>query len=240
MTLGSSIKLVSALAVSAGIGSSASAAIMAMTNPVLTAAVDGQSGLVSFDVGSTTYDSISIATVSPSGLGNSTWWAGGGNSGPFTGAPSDANDALDDAFVTTGIFGTGTYKFDTDTINAGDAKVFYVVENAGNDDGIVVNALDASNNVIAGYSLTLNAADYGNIAEVNWNGTATNDAFATTFTIADFGDGNLASISGIEIVGDNRIDVGQVGVATEVPEPASLILTGMGGLLMIGRSRRSA
>jgi len=208
-----------------------------MTSATLTPNdADGEFSLIDFTVGSTLYTDLFVGDLVSSISGSSFY----NNQTPSNNGGS--GNHVDDPHISTGIFGTGlgnnaAIEIDTVDVSSTDAAVFYLTEFGGNDDGIVVRPLDASNNVIPGWSLTLDAADYSDLREITWN---SNPFFiaGTTFTVADFtgGAGILTSVSGLQIETDERLDPGQIGVAF-VPEPASALVLAVGAGLVVRRRR---
>jgi hypothetical protein len=226
--------------------SASEAAISPINSAVLTAPVDNQVGFVSFTVGSTIYSDLTIAAFTSginTGVTTARYWDGG--SGSTTGRPSSHLAGLNDAYITTGIFGSGfsgtAAQVDFGlTLDTGDTRLIYITEHIGNDNGIVINPL-VGGSVDTSWSLTLNASDYGTVTTTfNWENEP-NQIAGTTFTIADFsgGAGTLTNVDGIQITHLGTLDPGQVGIAA-VPEPSTIaLLLGLGALCMVYLRRKN-
>lgn len=211
-----------------------------MTNATFSAAVDNQRELLTFKQNSSgfTFGIVAIGTTTADG--GKGWHLGPGNT---TGEPASGTVAMSDDYVTTNAFGTpdnSDFLFGGTTVNDGDGQIFYLVEHLGNDTTLI-EPLDATGNVIAGWSFTIVPGDYGAITDAtiyDWNNEGNNLA-GTTFSLTDFsGTGTLTGVGGLRIDGGGALDLAQTGVAVAIPEPSAALLVGALGMLGLLRRRR--
>lgn len=135
------------------------------------------------------------------------------------------------------------YSQDINAGIAGDGNDFFLIDVSGGETMTVV-PLDAAGNAIGDFSMSLTAGDaqWGEIAKIVVDGNNVNN-FSTTvdgmaFDFEDFvGTGTLTGMRGIGVSGLAGFDAMVVGVnplLAPVPEPTSLVLLGMFGLMTTG------
>lgn len=218
----------------------ASAGAAVMTNPQFGPVVDEQYSLVGFDVNGVTYQPPQIATVDAAP--GSTYHNRGGQGGSRVGEPASTVAALNDAYITTGVFNPGIVDFELPSVlTAGGDEVIYLTD-FSTGDPMTLTPLDGGGAPIGSWTLAVAASDFGEVlpsGTFTWNGTSQPQPIsAFVFTLADFvGDpGVLTDVAGIRVDGgEPGLDPGQVGVAIPVPEPASLMLLAIGGAVMLRR-----
>jgi hypothetical protein len=180
-------------------------------------------------------------------------------------APANANAAVTGLSANDGVnnlqsgnfqFGLGTGGFTLDTR-------FFIIEStpqsATAGDPAEIRLLDASNNVVGSFLLSLTAANFTNtpanttntsLATVTYTagqGNLVQKLGGVTFSLSDLGVTNIASVStatGIRIVSPGAVggaailDPNVVGLYT-VPEPGTCLLMGVGlGCVLLGRRQR--
>ena len=125
-------------------------------------------------------------------------------------------------------------------------EILFVIRDGAAVGNITLVAINASNQVIGNRSLSLTSGQFNTLSkEVDLqreSGSNLNDRerAGVSFTLDDFGGttGDLSTATGFRITtGGSTWDVTAVGVVV-IPEPASLVLTAIGGLLLLPRRRR--
>ncbi|MEM6459420.1 MAG: PEP-CTERM sorting domain-containing protein [Planctomycetota bacterium] len=152
-----------------------------------------------------------------------------------------------DASISTGTLSTSANTQWTFGESVGLDEIIYVAELAAgtSNDDPVFELIDSSN-VALGFTLSISGfgADPTGLTSITTTrstGALAGGSIAVqTFTAADFTDGSGASYAGtaawgIQLTTPDGIDITAVGRA--VPEPGSLMLIGLGGVVMLRRRR---
>ncbi|QNN21873.1 hypothetical protein HED60_06155 [Planctomycetales bacterium ZRK34] len=216
------------------------------TSPALTNVDTVDAELTSFTVGSTVYDTLThFEAVAVNN--NSQPFVAETTPVPGTVTTAYVLDKLSSPYLTQGKANATTVDYDLPTtLAAGHAGLLFMYElntsgQAGDD--VVVIPL-AAGSPIGTWSLTINPGDYGpqtalfNIQFAPTNALSDVGVRGVAFTLDDF-TGDVGTLTGVD--GLRFFDAGAgwdpitAGLALAIPEPASLSLLAMTGLMLIRR-----
>lgn len=239
--------LVAALAAIAT--SPAYAAVMGVdsitVSPGGTVPYDKNQSLTSITVGSTTFTTLISPASADSNNDGKAFKAKNGT------GESDAGDAVSDGDITTKYSNYGSPNDIDFGQSIGDRTIFWFSfggSTGSGDDGFTVQPIDAGGSTIGTYELSIVSSDYGGtVAEIDSTDLSgdtdrTRLIAGVAFTLSDFtgSGGDLSTATGIrQVSGSNRPDTAEIGLAV-IPEPATVALVGLGGVILLSRRRSRA
>jgi hypothetical protein len=217
------------------------------TSPALTTTNTPEVQIVGFTVASQSYSDLAFFTATTINNGIQTFTAGG--------SPKPAEDLstalslIGNKYITQGKANATGVNYEIGaTVDAADGDLFFmyelVLDQTAADDVIVLPL--SGTTPIAGWSLTINASDYGpQTAKYRINLLPSSDVGArgVTFTLADFtgGAGELTGVTGLRFIDAGAtwdpLSVGRV--VTSIPEPGVMAMVAMLGLKGLRPARRS-